>query len=184
MIRDLYFIVDHATRVSHPLATGHELVVDRVAEGVAHAAMKARQAHARAHSGRQVRALGLLDLHTVLTAVKTTSQREATIAETRESVTGYEIHHGQTAAGVGVVAELDDRLGWTSGNVTGVYLHGLFDDPNYLRRFLTKIGARPTGQADRAAELDAEFDRLAFAVDATGWTDHIRSLLATPSGSS
>ena len=129
-------------------------------------------------SGGEVDGLGLLDLHTVLTAMKTTSQREATISETREPVKGYEIHHGQTAPGAGVVAELDDQLGWTCGNVTGVYLHGLFDDPNYLRRFLTKIGVRPTGQADRAAELDAEFQRLAFAIDATGWTDHITNLLA------
>jgi adenosylcobyric acid synthase len=54
---------------------------------------------------------------------------------------GYEIHHGQTLphaamAAAGDVAReaLPDGLGWQNaqGNVLGVYLHGLFEDPRVL----------------------------------------------------
>jgi adenosylcobyric acid synthase len=54
---------------------------------------------------------------------------------------GYEIHHGQTAqhpamaAGGDVAREvLPGGLGWQNaqGNVLGVYLHGLFEDPRVL----------------------------------------------------
>jgi adenosylcobyric acid synthase len=135
-------------------------------------------------SGGEVSGLGLLDVQTVLTEEKTTRQVKVRISETGESVTGYEIHHGLTAAGGGVVSELDDQLGWASGNVTGVYVHGLLDDTNYLRRFLRRIGIEATTMTDREAALDAEFDALARSIDATGWTDHIERTLseANPQG--
>jgi adenosylcobyric acid synthase len=76
------------------------------------------------------------------------------------SVSGYEIHHGQTAqhpamakAGDVAHAVLPDGLGWCNGagNVLGVYLHGLFEDPAVLQAL---FGAHtPT--------LDAVFDGLA-----------------------
>jgi adenosylcobyric acid synthase len=129
-------------------------------------------------SGGEVEGLGLLDVHTVLTEMKTTRQVEAVITESRETVKGYEIHHGVTTAGGGVVAELEEQLGWASGNVTGVYIHGLLDDATYLRRFLGRIGIESTSAVDREAALDTEFDVLAKSVDATGWTDHIERTLA------
>lgn len=55
---------------------------------------------------------------------------------------GYEIHHGQTlphaamaAAGDLAREALPDGLGWQNaqGNVLGVYLHGLFEDPRVLQ---------------------------------------------------
>jgi adenosylcobyric acid synthase len=129
-------------------------------------------------SGGEVDGLGFLDLRTVLTEMKTTRQVESMITETHEPVNGYEIHHGETTAGVGVVAELDDQLGWSSGNVTGVYLHGLLDDSNYLRRFLRRIGVELSSPVDRAEALHTEFDVLSRSIDVTGWTDHIERRLA------
>ena len=58
------------------------------------------------------------------------------------SVSGYEIHHGQTAqhaamAQAGDVAQavLPDDLGWINarGNVLGLYVHGMFEDPAVLQ---------------------------------------------------
>jgi adenosylcobyric acid synthase len=138
-------------------------------------------------SGGSVPGLGLLNLHTVLTAAKTTRQIEVTISATGERSRGYEIHHGVTTndgdRGSDHVLdreldrELDGDLGWTSGNVTGVYVHGLLDDATYLRRFLRRIGIEPVEMGDRDAALDTEFEMLSRSLDATGWTDHIERLL-------
>jgi adenosylcobyric acid synthase len=71
---------------------------------------------------------------------------------------GYEIHHGATRqhAGMAAARELAPGLAWQSGNVLGVYLHGLFEDPAVLRAL---FGAQ-------ARTLDAVFDGLADFVDA------------------
>ena len=79
-------------------------------------------------------------------------------------VSGYEIHQGQTAqhvamAKTGDVAQavLPDGLGWqnAAGNVLGIYLHGLFEDPAALQAL---FGARLQGPVPT---LDAVFERMA-----------------------
>ena len=72
---------------------------------------------------------------------------------------GYEIHCGQTAPHPALAArgdaarELMAGMAWqnAAGNVLGVYLHGLFEDPAVLRAL---FGAR-------ARPLDEVFERLA-----------------------
>jgi adenosylcobyric acid synthase len=128
-------------------------------------------------SGGLVAGLGLLDLTTELIEAKTTRPVTAVVTDTLEQVSGYEIHHGQTTPGVAVTAELDGDLGWSQENVTGVYVHGLFDDPAYRRRFLQRIGVELRSEPDRKAELNIELNRIAAAVAATGWCSHIESLL-------
>jgi adenosylcobyric acid synthase len=79
-------------------------------------------------------------------------------------VSGYEIHHGQTAqhpamAAKGDVARavLPDGLGWQNGagNVLGLYVHGLFEDPVVLHAL---FGAS-------APTLDSVFDGLADYIE-------------------
>jgi adenosylcobyric acid synthase len=75
-------------------------------------------------------------------------------------VSGYEIHHGQTAqhpAMSAARAVLPGGLGWQNdaGNVLGVYLHGLFEDPAVLHAL---FGAQ-------APTLDTVFDGLADFID-------------------
>ena len=93
--------------------------------------------------------LGLLPVVTLFEADKTVQHRQARFASvggpwaalSGVEVQGYEIHHGQTAphsamAAAGDVAHavLPGGLAWQngSGNVLGVYLHGLFEDPAVL----------------------------------------------------
>jgi adenosylcobyric acid synthase len=79
-------------------------------------------------------------------------------------VSGYEIHHGQTAQhpamaakGDVALAVLPGGLGWQNGagNVLGLYLHGIFEEPAVLR---TLFGAS-------APTLDSVFDGLADYVE-------------------
>ena len=111
--------------------------------------------------------LGLLPLVTAFAADKTVRRTTATFGElsgpwaplSGVRVSGYEIHHGQTAqhpamAAKGDVArEVMPGLAWqnAAGHVLGCYLHGLFEDPAVLHAL---FGAR-------APTLDTVFDGLA-----------------------
>ena len=113
--------------------------------------------------------LGLLPLVTVFARGKTVRHRAVRFGELNGvwgalsgvSVNGYEIHHGQTAEHPQMAragqAVMPDGLAWqnTRGNVLGIYLHGLFEDPGALQAL---FGAS-------APTLDATFDGLADFID-------------------
>ncbi len=119
--------------------------------------------------------LGLLPLVTAFEPAKTVRHTRAVLgpaagawaALAGVTVSGYEIHHGQTAqhpamAAAGNVArELVPGLAWqdATGNVLGLYLHGLFEDPVVLQALFGRAGttAVPT--------LDSVFDGLAGFVE-------------------
>jgi adenosylcobyric acid synthase len=135
--------------------------------------------------------LGLLPLVTVFDLDKTVRHTQtkfelavagstAWAALAGVPVSGYEIHHGQTAqhpamAAAGDVARavLPDGLGWcnAAGHVMGVYLHGLFEDPAVLHAL---FGASvPT--------LDTVFDGLADYIERHFEPGALAGLIATAS---
>jgi len=113
--------------------------------------------------------LGLLPLVTAFEPAKTVQRTRATFSQVEGSwaalsgltVQGYEIHHGQTAQHPAMAAKGDvarrliPHLAWQNGagNVLGLYLHGLFEDPAALQALFGQHGAQvPT--------LDAVFERM------------------------
>jgi adenosylcobyric acid synthase len=120
--------------------------------------------------------LGLLPLVTVFEADKTVRHTQATFGAVHGpwaglagvSVRGYEIHHGQTRqhAGLAQAGELaqpamPDGLAWQNpaGNVLGLYLHGLLEDPAALQALFDPLGTRPV------PTLDAVFEGLADYIE-------------------
>ncbi len=113
--------------------------------------------------------LGLLDLTTTLASEKITRQREAKWIEgdIARIVKGYEIHHGMSVpiyepineSGPLACVHIEEGLGWRQGTVTGVYLHGLFENTEYRQHFLEDIGWGGVAD-DWNARLDSEIDRV------------------------
>ena len=113
--------------------------------------------------------LGLLGVVTVFEELKTVQHRQAQFSQTTGAwaavsnvpVSGYEIHHGQTALRAdladGTHPVMPHDLAWQNrtGNVLGVYMHGLFEDPAVLRALFGVT----------APTLDSVFDGLADYID-------------------
>ena len=114
--------------------------------------------------GGDVTGLGLLELATTLESEKVTQQTRATLLDGTQ-VAGYEIHHGRSHAWGETKPYLSDGLGFRRGTVTGVYLHGLFEDTAFRTAFLGILGVQST-DTDRAAALDKTLDVLADHVAA------------------
>ena len=107
--------------------------------------------------------LGLLELETTMDPQKTVRRTRARFAALEGfwaplaglEVAGYEIHHGNSRAGGATREAMPGGLAFARGNVLGVYLHGVFEDPAVQRALF--------GRA--AAGLEAEFERLADALE-------------------
>jgi adenosylcobyric acid synthase len=108
--------------------------------------------------------LGLLPLRTEFAASKRTKRTSSCFgplsgpwrALAGKAITGYEIRHGHSFKTGPIDDALPDGLGFASRSVLGIYLHGLFEQPEVLAAV---FGVRP------ARSLDEAFDRLADAVE-------------------
>jgi adenosylcobyric acid synthase len=101
--------------------------------------------------------LGLLSLETVFAAEKTTRRTTVRFGRLAQpwaalsglEVDGYEIRHGRSTAG--------DASAYVEGEVCGVYVHGLFEQPKVVEALLGRAPGRT---------LDHAFEALADAVEA------------------
>ena len=129
--------------------------------------------------------LGLLGVVTVFEQAKTVRLRQAAFSDlagpwaalSNVAVSGYEIHHGRTAPRADMAASnaaanavMPHHLAWQnkSGNVLGVYLHGLFEDPAVLGALFG--AATPT--------LNGVFDGLADYIEQHFNAGVLQSLIA------
>lgn len=126
--------------------------------------------------------LELLDLVTVLEKEKITAQSVVRLENTSYLLRGYEIHMGRTEAiGENAVPfsyvvkrgeiECNEIDGYMSldGRVWGTYLHGIFDNENFLRDFISSLFKRKglERKIDVKSFKDmkmAKYDELARAV--------------------
>ncbi|WP_372422765.1 cobyric acid synthase [Salinarimonas chemoclinalis] len=124
--------------------------------------------------GRVVPGLGLLDLETRLTGVKTLEAVSGTALADGAPFSGYEMHVGETTGpdAVRPFAHLADGRpdGAVSrdGRVVGTYVHGLFADDAQRAAWLDRLGAKTSGLAYEALVediLDRFADHLAAHAD-------------------
>ena len=142
----------------------------------------------------EVEGLGLLDVATTLLPEKMTFQVKAVPlngleAGDGEILSGYEIHMGETERGPStapafrILARLEREMAVEDGavasdrSVWGTYLHGLFDNDGFRRRFIESLqerkdrmnqsGVGATGRSpllDYRAFKENEYDKLAAAL--------------------
>jgi len=109
--------------------------------------------------------LGLLDLTTTLEPHKTLAMTHAIWTDTGCTVTGYEIHLGQTSGPDTDrawlrVGDRTEGAASADGCVQGCYLHGLFSQDAFRRGFLARLGATTTGPSYET-QVEDTLDALA-----------------------
>jgi adenosylcobyric acid synthase len=113
----------------------------------------------------EVAGLGLLDVETVLRGDKTTTFFAGIDIASKASVSGYEIHLGQTKGpdrSRPWLARNGDGEGAMSadGKVRGSYVHGLFGSDSFRQAFLAELNVPPSKLA-YGAVVEQTLDRLA-----------------------
>ncbi|MEB3326812.1 MAG: cobyric acid synthase CobQ, partial [Synechococcus sp.] len=126
----------------------------------------------------QAAGLNLLPLRTVFGAGKALRQRRSRVLwpalgnGAPLQIEGFELHRGSSTALEFCPALCADHgLGWVRGNVAGTYLHGVFDNGPWRRRWLNQLRQRRglpllgEQQPHHSRQRDALLDRLADAFE-------------------
>lgn len=117
----------------------------------------------------EAQGLGLLDVDTQMGEDKTVQPISATCFATGATVSGYEIHVGETM-GSDCVRPMFDVDGKhegacsADGLVSGTYVHGLMNDDSYRQAFLTDLGAAPSS-LNYNDSVDKALDELAAGLE-------------------
>ena len=127
-------------------------------------------------SGSDVAGLGLLPLRTVFGGEKALHQRQALVLwpdqQPQLKVEGFELHRGSSEAIEDCETfSAEQGLGWIRATTAGTYLHGIFENGPWRRRWLNRLRRR-RGLADlseqqphHSRQRDALLDRLADAFE-------------------
>jgi len=138
-------------------------------------------------SGGAIKGLGLLDVETILMKEKRTYQVKAVAlngfpSAPEEILQGYEIHMGETAPGPDlrpafkIIARLNQKVEIEEGAVSpdgmvwGTYIHGLFENDRFRRRFIESLqkgqglSSHQVNDLDYKAFKEKGYDKLAAAL--------------------
>ncbi|KZR83985.1 Cobyric acid synthase [Synechococcus sp. MIT S9509] len=127
-------------------------------------------------SDDHVAGLGLLPLRTVFSGEKALHQRQALVLwpdqQPRLEVEGFELHRGISEAIEDCNPfSADQDLGWVRETTSGTYLHGIFENGPWRRRWLNRLRHRrglpelSEQQPHHSRQRDALLDRLADAFE-------------------
>jgi len=113
----------------------------------------------------QAKGLGLLDIETTLEPQKILRNVTATSVAHGDTITGYEIHMGQTkgpdtASPVLTIDNRPDGAISPEGLISGCYMHGLFTSDSFRRSFLKNLGASLEQSPEYNKSIDDTLDRL------------------------
>ena len=132
--------------------------------------------------------LGLLPTRTIFGRDKHTHRAMMRLND-GSLVTGYEIHTGKTtreegAKPFGTIVRrgarsenAPDGAQSSDARVWGTYLHGIFENDNFRRKWLASLGWRQSSQLSARAQRESAYDRLADIVEASVDMDAILRLL-------
>jgi adenosylcobyric acid synthase len=130
----------------------------------------------------QIDAIGVLDADIVFAPDKVLRRWQGP----HDSLSGYEIHHGRVArCAEAAWFEVDgDPQGYRRGQVFGTHWHGLFDNDDFRRRWLTETAAAAgrdgfvvADDIDVSARRDGQLDVMADLLDAHLDVDAVIGLL-------
>lgn len=128
-----------------------------------------------------VAGLGHLDIETVMAGQKRLALQSAVDLQSGETVSGYEIHMGQTTGPDCDRAWLSingrpEGAASANGRIMGCYLHGLFASDAFRKTLLERLGTQSSTNYEGGVEaaLDALADHLARNLD----TDSLLALAA------
>ncbi len=118
----------------------------------------------------QVKGLGLLDIETMLEPKKTLRNITATSVAFGTTITGYEIHMGQTngpdtASPMLTINKKPDGATSPDGLISGCYMHGLFTSDSFRRSFLKNLGASLENSPDHTRSIDDTLDSLSVHLE-------------------
>lgn len=133
----------------------------------------------------EIRGLGLLKTETLMRGEKTVRRVSGRCARTGISVSGYEIHAGETSGAdtarpfLHLPSGPDGAIS-SDGLIEGTYAHGLFAEDAFRAAWLAHVRAGTTSQPGYGASIEAALDDLADGLEENLDTDHFFALAEPP----
>ncbi|MGI9380709.1 MAG: cobyric acid synthase, partial [Methyloligellaceae bacterium] len=127
------------------------------------------------------KALGLLDVDTVLQGEKTVTPVDAVHWPSQTPMSGYQIHLGQTtgpdtANSFSTVNGEGEGAVSASGTVMGTYIHGAFSGDEFRRSYLSQIGVPGSAGLKYRDSLESTLNELAEHLENTVKIDELLAI--------